>query len=339
MQRDGLDVTYANLVSEQDQVFLRHVFGENFGNPRGLENVHTCILEEPLWRPHKSFGDLIASAAPDIVLGFGFIAARLAKLAAPSKPLVFMTSGCSQTKRLLEAGAIGDFIGFRRNVERGVVYPVRDEQERRAVAACELIVIHSPLVSFAFEHFFPAHVGKIYANLISVADFVYPEAEPFAALRRPFEDRDIDVVFVASSWKRPEKNYRLVKKIVSRCDGLNVHIVGDVHLACAQAFYHGVVARRQDLYALLGRSKVIVSTSLIDPAPGILFEASAMGCNVVATPNCGNWQLCHPRLLADRCSADTFFDRIKLGLMQYYPDNAQQFRGGYEDLVDTLRIF
>jgi glycosyltransferase involved in cell wall biosynthesis len=283
--------------------------------------------------------DLIRLLAPDLLFGFGFIAARLLKLAAPSKPVVFMTSGCAQTKRLLEAGAIRDFIAFKRNVGRGVAYPVWDEQERRAVASSDMIVIHSPLVRFAFEHFFPAHAGKIYSNLISVADCVYPEAAPFAALKRPFTDRDIDIIFIASSWNRPEKNYALVKKIVSRCAGLNIHIIGDVHRFSAAAHHHGVVASRHDLYALLGRSKVIVSPSLIDPAPGILFEASAMGCNVIASPNCGNWQLCHEQLLADQCSLAGFLEKIKLGLTQSYPDHGQQFRGGYEDLVETLRVF
>ena len=304
-----------------------------------LENVHTCILHEPLWRPQDALTHLIGSLRPDLLFGFGFIAARLMKLAAPGKPLVFMTSGCSQTKRLLEAGAIRDFLAFRRNVERGVVFPVRDDQERRAVASCDLIVIHSPLVRFAFEHFFPSHVGKIYSNLISVADCVYPEAEPFAALKKPFADRDIDVIFVSSSWNRPEKNYALVRKLVSRCSGLNIHIVGDVHRRCSPARHHGVVARREDLYGLLGRSKAIVSPSLIDPAPGILFEASAMGCNVIASPNCGNWQLCNEQLLADRCSPEAFSSKIKLSLTEPYTDNQEHFRGGYEDLVGTLSVF
>jgi glycosyltransferase involved in cell wall biosynthesis len=339
MQREGLNVAYVNLVSEQDEVFLRHVFGENLGNPRSLENVHTCVLEEPLWRAQGTLADLIDSAAPDLLFGFGFIAARLMKLTAPGKPLVFMTSGCSQTKRLLEAGAIRDFIAFRRHVERGVVFPVRDDQERRAVGSCDLIVIHSSLVRFAFEHFFSSHSGKIYSNLISVADCVYPEAEPFAALKKPFADRDIDVIFVASSWNRPEKNYALVRKIVSRCAGLNIHIVGDVHRPCSGARHHGVVARRKDLYGLLGRSKTIVSPSLIDPAPGILFEASAMGCNVIASPNCGNWQLCNEQLLADQCSPEIFSSKISLSLTEPYQDNQERFRGGYEDLVSTLSVF
>jgi glycosyltransferase involved in cell wall biosynthesis len=339
MQRDGLDVAYVNLVSEADEVFLRYMFGDNFGNPRSLKNVHTCILNDPLWRGHTSLADLIGALTPDLLFGFGFVAARLLKLAAPSKPLIFMTSGSRQVKHLIETGAVRDFMAFERSVTRGIIFPVQDDQEQRAAEACELIVIHSPLVRFAFEHLFPAHVGKVYSNLISVADFIYPEAEQFNDLKRPFAHRDIDVIFIASSWNRPEKNYGLVRKIASCCKGLNVHIVGNVNQPHLPAQHHGVVVRRADLYELLGRSKTIVCPSLIDPAPGILFEASAMGCNVIASPNCGNWQLCNEQLLADRCSLDAFLSRITLSSTGPYKDNQERFRGGYEDLVDTLSVF
>jgi hypothetical protein len=125
------------------------------------------------------------------------------KLAAPDKPLVFMTSGSRQVKHLIDTGAVRDFMAFELSVKRGVVFPVRNDQERRAVEACDLAIVHSPLVRFAFDHFFPAYRGKIYSNLISVADFIYPEAEQCNDLKRPFARRDIDVIFIASSWNRP----------------------------------------------------------------------------------------------------------------------------------------
>ena len=147
------------------------------------------------------------------------------------------------------------------------------------------------------------------------------------------------MIFIASRWARPEKNYRLVRKLVSRCDGLNIHIVGEVDRPCPSARHHGVVARREDLYELLGRSKTLACPSLLDPAPGVLFEASAMGCNVVASTNCGNWQLCNEQLLAERCTGEAFISSIQRSLAGAYQDNQDQFRGGYRDLVDTLSVF
>lgn len=340
MQRDGMDVAYVNLVSKSEEGFLRDHFGHQFGNPRCLENVHTCIVDEPLWRSHVFLEHLIRSVAPDLLFGLGFIAARLMELAGPHLPVVFMTAGSRQVKHLVETGAIRDFMAFKKGVERGMAFPMpQNHPERLAVEACDLIIIHSPLVRFAFDHFFPGQAGKIYTNIISVADFIYPEAEQFKHFRKSWAERDIDIIFVASSWSRPEKNYPLVRKIVSRCDGLSIHVVGQVDRSCSPARHHGVVNHGKALYELLGRSKTLVCPSLVDPAPGVLFEASAMDCNVIASQNCGNWQLCHEQLLADRCSPRAFLSRVDLSLKALYKDNPQSYRGGYEDLVDVLSVF
>lgn len=340
MQRDGFDVAYVNLVGASEEAFVRRQFGDRFANPRGLDSVHTCILEEPFWGAHGPLGALIATLSPDLLLGFGFIAALLLRLAAPRLPVVFMTAGSRELQRLIEAGAVSDFMGFQRSVARGVTFPVAPEsRERQAAEGADLIIAHSPVVRCAFEQLLPPTAGKIYANTISIADFVYAEAEELSGLRLPAAQRDIDVIFVASSWKRPIKNYALVRQIASRCDGVRVHIIGEVERECPSARHHGIVARRADLYGLLGRARTLVCPSLLDAAPAVLFEASAMGCNVVASPNCGNWQLCNSRLVADHGTRGEFLSKIELSLGGPYTDNRERFRGGYADLVDTLSVF
>ncbi len=335
LQRDGHDVAFVNLIAPADDVFFRYVFGESYGNPRGLADVHNCILDEP--RSSSALGALIRSLRPDLLLGFGFLAAGLLRAAAPAVPLVFMTAGCRNLQRLIVSGAVRDFIGFRRAARRGVRFPVpADDREHRALVESDLTVVHSPLVRFAFQHFFGADAQRMYARDVSVADVLYAEAERFAERSRPFAARDIDVLFVASSWQRPEKNRPLMEKIAARCRPLAVHVVGELDRPPRGIQAHGVVTGRNELYALLGRAKAVVSPSLVDAAPGILFEASAMGCNVVASPNCGNWSLCHEDLAAERCAAGDLVDRIRIAVTRPYPDHRQAFRGGYDDLVETL---
>jgi hypothetical protein len=169
-----------------------------------------------------------------------------------------------------------------------------------------------------------------------VADIIYAELEPFASLRRPFLERDIDLIFVASSWERPEKNYPLTASIGAQRRDLRLHVVGKAAQPRFAAAYHGIVTEPAALYALLGRAKTIVCPSLVDAAPGVLFEASAMGCNVVASPNCGNWQLCHPQLLAPQCTLDAFGDPIERSLTAPFPDNRDRFHGGYDALLEVL---
>jgi len=85
----------------------------------------------------------------------------------------------------------------------------------------------------------------------------------------------------------------------------------------------------------------VVSPSSFDAAPGILFEASAMGCNVVASKNCGNWMLCNTALLVNRYDAKSFVSKIELSLSQKYPDNFDYFAAlqSYQNLVETILVF
>jgi glycosyltransferase involved in cell wall biosynthesis len=337
MQREGWDVGYVNLVNQSDARFLRPLFGAHGNNPRSLANVHT--FEMPPKGVSPDLAGFIATTAPDLMLACGFTAALPMKHACPDVPLAFVTAGAREVQHLIETGAVRDYMGFVRGVAKGIDFTNGLSRESEAVSISDVIFAHSPIIRFAFEHLYPDSVGKIYANTISVADLVYSEAEEFSSLRRPFAERDVDVAFIASSWQRPVKNYAVVQQIVHATPGLTVHIVGDAANPPTRATPHGVLTRREDVFALLGRCKAVVCPSLLDAAPGILFEASAMGCNVVASPNCGNWQLCHRQLLARRCTPNAFVERIGYAMERPYPDNRKQYCGGYADLLGALDVF
>jgi glycosyltransferase involved in cell wall biosynthesis len=117
-------------------------------------------------------------------------------------------------------------------------------------------------------------------------------------------------------------------------------VVGEVDAPCPGATHHGFVADRTTLFALMGRARVVACPSLFDAAPGILFEASALGCNVVASRNCGNWQLCHPDLLAQRMDVGSFAGAITLALSRKYEDHARRYLDSrsIERLVEVLDV-
>jgi glycosyltransferase involved in cell wall biosynthesis len=110
--------------------------------------------------------------------------------------------------------------------------------------------------------------------------------------------------------------------------------------ALPSANCHGLIADRLELFSLLGRSKVLVSPSAFDPAPGILWEASALGCNVIASRNCGNWMLCNTELLAESGQPDEFAAKIRQALHVKFEDNMQLFLDAesYSDLVETITL-
>ena len=340
LQRDGREVAYLNLVRRSQEPFLRTLFGREFGNPRALPHVHTHILAESPWRQRRALAKLVRDLAPQDMIVFGVVATNLLRAAAPDLPLAFMTVGAPRVEHLIASGAAKDFMEFEVLATAGREFPPPTmDRERQALEACDYVIVHSPLVRFVFDHCFPEHRGTAYPGVISLADLIYAAAEEFASLRRPFAERDIDVLFVASSWRRPVKNYGLAQAIVAGCAGLTVHVVGEFESPCAAATHHGVIARRAELFTLFGRAKTVVSPSLVDGAPGILFEASAMGCNVVASRNCGNSRLCHEELLVPRCEASPFVDRIRRAVAGPYPDGRDEFRGGYGELLGALERF
>jgi hypothetical protein len=251
-----------------------------------------------------------------------------------------MTVGTRRVEQLVATRAVRDFMAFQALSEAGRSWPApRQDPERQAVEASDGIIVHSPLVRFALEHGLPECRPKLYPSTVSFAELAYAAADGFAGLRRPFAERDVDVLFVATRWQRAEKNYPLVRAITAGCAGLAVHVVGEFDEPCPHAQHHGFIARRPALFDLLGRSKTLVTPSLVDAAPGVLFEASAMGCNVVATRNCGNWQLCHEDLMAEACDAAEFVRRIRRSLTGARPDGRDRFQGGYREFLRAVESF
>jgi len=339
LQRDGLDVSFLNLIDEQDHEYFRYRFGEDYGNPRRLAGVVNCVLAGTLFESHPELSRTIDAIAPDVLLADDFIATLLLKRASPHTRLIFMTAGLAQVAEYLRhRQGTGPFRveEFLRAARGGL--KVFAPREREAMLAADLIVTHSDLVRDLTLALFPDCSGKVYSKVIWRAEWIADDAKPYAGLMRSFEERDIDAIFVASSWHRPVKNLPLVRAIASRAEGLRLHVVGELQGPLAGATCHGLVRDREALFALLGRSKTLVCPSTFDAAPGILWEASVMGCNIVASRHCGNWMLCDKDLLAEADRSESFADKIALSLGGRREDHMPFFidAGSYRDLVETI---
>lgn len=342
MKDDGFDIHYMNLIDEQDMDYYGYMFGQHCGNPKTLANVYNFVLKGDLFSLHPELDLLIHNLKPDILIGIGWIATLLMKRAASKQPLIFLTTGCDQVKSFIATRKTRDMIALGESIHREKGLPkLFHVHEKEAVEISNLIVTHSDMILFLYQYFFPFQIGKIYPDAIWFAEWIYNDASSYSCFQKPFKERDIDILFISSNWSRPEKNYELVKKIISRFNGSRVHIVGEVEKKIAHAKYHGLIISRSDVFALMGRSKTVISPSLFDAAPGILFEASAMGCNIVASKNCGNWLICNENLLVDPFRLDNFFDNIQLSLTKKFNDNIDIFlqTNSYENLVETIKVF
>lgn len=335
MQRDGLDVTYLNLVDAASEKFLRDTFGANYDNPRRLRNVRTHTLAGAFHQPQPKLAHLLGEIAPDVVVAVGFIAALAVKQAAPTTHTIFFTAGCDQVDRYLRL--FGDATGVCDAMRTGAEPPLLfHEWERRAVELADLILVHSPLVRDLCSGFYPYQAGKLYPDVISMAEWIRAEPLQHASLALPFDARDIDLLFVASRWDRYEKNFPFVRGVIEACRELRVHIVGLAAPPVGNSVRHGLITSRAELFALMGRSKAVVCPSLFDAAPGVLFEAEVMGCNVVASKNCGNWALCAPELLVEPATLAEFVRAARVSVTRPYVHATPiDFGCGYATLLDA----
>ena len=332
MLADGLDVHYVNLILEQDLPRFRGILGLSCENPRELPNVYSCYLGAALHEPHPEIEALIDELAPARMVGVGDIASYLMKRANPERQLVFMTAGCMQVNRA---------IPFTEQwaAMNGSAQPATpDWKEREAVAMSDLVVTHSPLIRDLYRRLYPDKAPRIHPSAFWFAEWIARDAAEHSDSALPFEQRDIDALFIASSWTREEKSARLVSEIVDRVPELSVHVVGEFAETIASVTHHGFVGKRPDLFQIMGRAKTVVCPSLFDAAPGILFEGSVMGCNVVTSKNCGNWELCNSQLLVTEYTADGFATAIQRARSRKFSDHMDGFLepSSYEALKAVL---
>jgi hypothetical protein len=325
-------VHYVNLIIECEVPRFWQLLGADCENPRALPNVHSCYLRAALHEPHPELTALIDDLDPDRIVGVGDIAAYLIKGASPERELIFLTAGCMQVDPTLPFTD-----QWASNHGSGTVHP-RAWKERAAVEMSEMIVTHSPMIRDCYLRFYADHADRIHRDVIWFAEWIAHDAEEYLRFALPFEERDMDALFVASSWTRPEKNALLVGEIAALIPELSLHVAGHFAEGIPYVTHDGFVATRQDLFRLMGRARTVVSPSLFDAAPGILFEASVMGCNVVTSKNSGNWALCNDKLLVRDYTAEGFANAIRAGRREKVQDNLRVFLDGssYRALANLL---
>ncbi len=351
LQKQGFDVSFVNLIGQEDAAYLRVMYGDALGNPRGLANVYNIVLERAPFFPspaHEKLSQLIASLAPDFMIGVGFIAALLLKSSAPDKRMIFITTGCDQAKQALVEKRVHSVTQLLAQIEKQIASKkfhlpprIAGTREAQAVVAADLILIHADMLRPLFEFYFPAHAVKIFPATFWLAEWICQDAAPYQHLRRAFAEREIDVLFIASGWERVEKNWELVRAFIAKHRAWNIHVVSAIAERAGHATYHGLETERAKLFALLGNARVVVSPSRHDAAPGILWEAAMLGCNIVASKNCGNWELCHPALRAESLRVEEFSSCVERALVREYPQNLEKFfqPSSRQMLLEILEVF
>lgn len=323
LQKGGWDVHYLNIIEHNRLKFYQETFGNGLGNPRKLSNVHNLLFNNE--RSLSYLKGLIDVVKPDLIMGKNFIAPYLLKSQRPDIETWFLPSSCSQIRNGIYKGILSSEVEALEKTESyGNSIPMSWPPEIRAVESADKIICHSKTTSFWFNHFYPEYKHKISEKILWSAPLVYEKLSKQKLGFKIFDDRAIDILFVANRWSRAEKNYGMVKEITKRCRGLNIHIVGECEDEVEGAVYHKFLMHHEVIGSMKD-TKTVVSTSIYDPAPNVLFEASIMGCNVVASKNCGNWELCNPLLLVEPYCLENYIKKINLSLSERFQDNIEYF--------------
>ena len=341
MRADGHDVHEVSILDEIDRAYFGILFDDRTyrrGATDAVETTRADVVPEETSRLRER----VRALEPDLIVARGARAALALTSALPDTQVIMVTSGFGSLTQAIEAGRVRDYLSVEKRIDRGrgLPFPVC-KLDRRSARAVDLIVCESQMTRLLYTVAFPSRVGKIHPAAAWSCPALEAGARQRAQLVRPFAERDIDVLFVASSWDGLAENWRLARRIIARCGDLRVHVVGEASRPSAGARHHGRVTDRVALLGLLGRTRALVATSRFDGSGDLLCEAAAMGCNVVASKNCRNWQLCSDELVVDPYTLSTFVKRIRLAVAGSIDDRRDRLgsRGAYAELVDVFRAF
>lgn len=349
LQRRGLPVSYICLIDALDRAFYTEHWDTELGNPRNLPNVTTVFLENPTFSRQSELAALLEDESRGTIVAVGFVAAAI--ILAIGRPYVYISAGCDQVKRLIMAKEFPDARSVRRALELRRSVPLLSPREAEVIEHANYIITHSEDMLFFLQSLFPAEADRMHPAQVSFAEWIAWDASRFSFHAKPFDEREIDILFLASHWDRPEKNFQLLLEIVSSRPSLSAHVVGEagktqrtghpirIDGIPENAVFHGLLSDRDEVFRLMGASKTVVSPSCLDAAPGILFEGAVLGCNLVASKNCGNWQICHPELLAPDYTAPAFAECIDQSIARKFEDRLDRFLdpGGLQELERIMK--
>ena len=202
-------------------------------------------------------------------------------------------------------------MGSNHQVEGRNLFPP-GKNDYKAAEACDAILIHS---SFDYPLYFD-HMPKRLTNKIAGRPIYFPDlsAKKSKNARRKHNDRQYDLIFIASSWSRSVKNGHLMKQILEHYSDRKAAIIGlDYESSNVNHKAFGLVDHAT-VCDILADSRCLVIPSHYDSSPGVYPEAIVNGCNIVVGPQVGNCEGHPPKFFAETVTSDAFIKCIDTAL-------------------------
>jgi glycosyltransferase involved in cell wall biosynthesis len=335
----GFPAHYVTMVNPRLARLGERHFGAQWWNPAGLPDVHLFVAGSYSRREQPVLGNILRRLRPRLVIAKNDIAPRLVRHALNGVETWFLTSSSKPMKAACTRGFAKSLEDGMAKLGRGVALPWGSARERSVVHSCDRVFCDSEVTRICFARLYPEHAHKIHPRAFWSASTFQRKLGGGGGPRQRFSSRSIDLLFIANRWNRNEKEYPLVKALIRDFRGRNIHVVGRAREKADGARYHGIVPHARVL-ELMAQAKTVVSTSSYDSSPNILFEGALMGCNVVASKNCGNWSVCHPELLVEPHHRSRFIEKARLSLTRKFDANLAPFVDDdpLEEFVELVRM-
>ena len=298
-------------------LFLDRSQVPNWWDPDQLGNVYPLPFSSDIGAINPIVIKKLQAFNPQVVLGKNILAPTLIKKIFPNAKVIYVTSGfgyiVTEYSKLRNIRGIDDFVVHYTPEQRKSVLNDGLPCEGRTIALSDKIIFHSDTVRAFLPLLFPEAARKGYREIIWTSNILISnQTGP------PWEQRSIDLLFVASNWGRGDKGGIYMRDICARYRSSRCTVVGqNSSLALPNVRLYENLSRMRVLQ-LMGESKVLIVPSLFDASPNIVPEAIGCGCNIVLSQNVRNYFLCNPALIVENLDLDRFCTKIDLALKSPY---------------------
>ena len=298
----------------------RH-YGTNWTNPKGFANIRTFVLDER--KGMLKIRRALKEKPVSVVISKSRKTTALLKQLDPGVPVWHLTSTCSVIKSGVASGRISSMESAIRHLRSNGIMKLRSPEELQAVRAADRILCHTNSMKMWYYTFYPQFRDKVEDEIF----WDYPLLEKqfkHIATKTPWKKRPIDLLFVASDWSRPEKNFSLMKKLCQAFSEKKIMVVGFLPKSLPSTVITFDAMSQEEVVEAMGQAKVVVCPSRYDEGPNVLFEGALAGSNIVCSRNCGNYQL-SPKELVAQLDLPDFARKIKRALKSQRKPNTDYF--------------
>ena len=310
-----------NILTPRVQEVGRRYYGPDWPNPKRLPNVRTFVVDGRKGRSqiHRALREKPVAA----VLSKARETTSFLNRLEPDLHVWHLTSTCSIVKNAVAESRFPSMEYILKQLKRNRFPKVHCAEEQQAVRLADRILFHTEGMKFWYHAFYPEHREKMEEKVF----WDYPLIKD--RFRRihpntPWRNRPIDLLFVATDWRRGEKNFPLLAQLCRSFVRRRIMVIGFLPERLPDSVIAFDKMSQGDVVQAMAQTKVVVCPSRYDEAPNVLFEAAIAGANIVCSKNCGNYRLTDKELVA-RLEPIDFSDKIQTALGKHRAPNTGDF--------------